>query len=381
MLAGLPLRSAVLVADVGFRFVLRKRKPSTSSASSSSTSSIAESPEESTEHIVYDGLRYTLTDSTATNEQELEFTFTDCPPVNTKEKDKPRRRKPMTKALSAIRKIIDEHTDMPVKLLIGPTEGSAKEETKRTADLVKGTDYSAASFRRMMPRKIPTSVSDLLGHGTTKQAPDDIFFLTHLLTTIRPRNLTFIIPRIEDSPDRFLIPALVIPLISAGAKAFHSRRQALDTLEVGPLIPVSRDCGSAYHFCFAEWRVKTLMIDCRHAASDHDKASHVPKGVMSFASVLFDPEYGFVRMMAGTQSDQEGKKESGTRIVLVGKSKAYTDDFRDQVEGLAEERRSKSKARLDYASNPAHRLELFKQKMFYLPKGKSKPRPIWSKSS
>jgi hypothetical protein len=324
-------------------------------------------------------LRYTLTDSTATNEQELEFTFTDCPPVNTKEKDKPRRRKPMTKALSAIRKIIDEHPDMSVKLLIGPTEGSAKDETKRTADLVNGTDYSAASFRRMMPRKIPKSAFDMLGHGATKQAPDDIFFLTHLLTTIRPKRLTFTIPPIKESPDRFLVPALAIPLITAGAKAYQSRKQALETLEVGPLIPVSRDCGSAYHFCFAEWRVKTLMIDCRESVSD--KSTEVSKGVISFAFVLFDPEYGFVRMMAGTQSDQEGEKESGTKIVLVVKSKAYIDDFRDQVEALAEDRRSKSKAHLDYAGNPGHRLELFKQKMFYLPNGKSKPRPIWSKST
>lgn len=283
----------------------------------------------------------------------------------------------MTHALSAIRRIIDDHPDLPAKLFVGPIDGSEEEES--TADLVKGTDYSAASFRRMMPRKIPTSVLDMLGHERTKQATDNVFFLTHLLTTIQPRSLTFTIPPIDDSPDRFFIPALAMPLITAGTKAFHSRKQALETLEVGPLIPVSKDCGSAYHFCFAEWRIETIIIYCRVNAPD--KSTEGSRGMKSFASVLFDPEYGFVRMMAGMQSDQEGTRESGTKIVLVVKSKTYIDDFRDQVESLAEQRGSKSKARLDYAGNPAHRLELFKRKMFYLLKGKSKPRPIWSKSS
>lgn len=328
---------------------------------------------------IYPGLHYTLIETTLDDEQRIDFTFTRCPTIDPRESNKEQRRKPLTDALATTWKVLEDYPDRTISLLIRSRDRSDTEEKHRVADLVKDSDYHTATFRKAMPRKMPTNVSDMLGYGAIRTVgTDDSFFLRELLLILRPRKLVFRISTPQNDPERFLIPSTKVPLVPAGVKIFRNRKHAIDTLEVGPLIPISRDCGTEYHFIFAEWRIKTLMIDCQNVIVASNNTSPEGSSAITVASILFDPDYGFVRMMAGMQSDQEGRTESGTQIVLMMKNKNCLEDFRHHIEFLSGQQESKSSARLNYAANPAYRLELFQRKMFYLLESKVTPRPIWS---
>lgn len=320
-----------------------------------------------------------MTETTLDAEQQIDVTFTRCPTIDTNESNKEKRRKPFMEALAATRKVLEDCPDRAISLLICPRDGSDEQEKYQVVDLMQDSGYVTGSFRRSMPQEMPSNISDMLGYRSLRTAgTDDNFFLRELLLILRPRKLVFRMSTFQHDPERFLIPAKRVPLVLAGAKIFRNRKRAIDTLEVGPLIPISRECDTEYHFIFAEWRIKTLMINCRDILIASEKTSQEGSGTMSIASILFDPDYGFVRMMAGLQSDQEGRTEGGTRIVLIMKNKYCLDDFRHHIEFLSDQRESKLSARLSHAANPAHRLGLFQRKMFYLLENKVTPRPIWS---
>ncbi|GHJ87566.1 hypothetical protein NliqN6_3968 [Naganishia liquefaciens] len=195
---------------------------------------------------------------------------------------------------------------------------------------------------------------------------------------MHPRKLAFYLSTPRDHPGQFLLPANKIPLALAGAKIFRNRKHVMDTLQVGPLIPVSGECKSGYHFVFAEWRVKKLIIDCQDVLVASPRNSREECGTLTLASMLFDPAYGFVRMMAGKQGDHREEAETGTEIVLMVEDEACLEDFRHELELLSRQRGSLSKARLSYQTDRHYRLELFQQKTLCLLPGKVKPRPIWS---
>lgn len=315
-----------------------------------------------------------MVDAPRKGEQQLVFTFSGIPPTDLDEEDKQLRRKPLIRAVAQVASIVTEHPKAWVKLVVHPpaSESSAEKESLRVGDLVKDTQYAASVYRQLMPRKVSASTANLLGYGfeTSREERDYAFFLGQLVTALQPRTMAVCLlpPNDQDGsmplqldPERCLLPAKQMPLALIGAKVFRDRKHALDTLEIGAFIPISQDTGSIYHFAFAEWRIKTLVIRFEGMSTMAEEPE--PKVPKSLPAILFDPAYGFVRMMAGNRGDGKRQRESGTKIVLVVRHEAHVDSVRKRIELLAQAQTHKHDA--DEFSDPAKRLDLFQQKLHY----------------
>lgn len=365
------------------RASLRKLKRFSDSASSASSSEGEDRPRQKKNGgTICPGLRY----EGNRNKQQLEFTFSDVPATNVEEDDKKMRRKPLNKSIVKVANVVNEHPETRVRLQIRPPAPEEEEESIRVGDLVQDTPFATSTFRQLMPKKFPASTAALLGHGfaTANEERDYAYFLSQLLNTLRPANMRIsFLPSAHDGrsglpgQERCLIPAMQTPLALIGNKLFRDRKNALETLEVGTYIPVSQDSGSKYLFAFAEWRSKTLMISYQAAASSSERALK-SSGYDALPSILFDPTYGFVRMMSGAQEDKDAESGISTKIVLNVTDEAVVKRFRKQVEGLAKVRERGQASDHEY-SDPASRLELFRRKLYYKldeePQGR--PRPVW----
>lgn len=255
--------------------------------------------------------------------------------------------------------------------------GKGKEEMCKVGDLVMDTGYGALVYRQLMPKKISTSTAALLGHNITssKEEHDRASFLVDLLAILKPYKVTFCTESrdaptssMSVDPERCLVPAKKMPLVIAGAKSFRNQKRALDSLEVGPCLPISLHCNSLYHFAFAEWRVKTLRIWYEGiSGAAPGQPFQDTSGSRLVPTIMFDPSYGFLRMMAGVQADGPSTqpKDVGTEIILVVQDEIHVDSFRKEIEWLASPMVPYQQVDEDDMLDPLARLRLFQDKVFY----------------
>lgn len=336
---------------------------------------------------IYPGLRYKVVGTKgSSSKQQLEFTFSGIPAPDVDEDDKKARRRPLVKAVSTVESVITEHPKALVKLLVDPPSHEQDEGSLRVSDLVKDTQYATSFYRQLMPKKLPASTAALLGHGfaTANEERDYAFFLNQLLGTLGPRSIEIsFLP--SDESDKSaeidiglcLLPSKQMPLALIGNKLFRNKQNALDTLEIGLFIPVSRDSSSKYHFAFAEWRINTLVTRYEGATGSSGEPSKTSAHKI-LPNILFDLTYGFVRMMSGAQGNEKAEREPGTKIVLVVPDEAQAKRFRRTVEGLAKVGNQEGEEDDEFA-DPASRLELFQRKLYYTVDGhaKDRPRTVW----
>ncbi|KAJ9114363.1 hypothetical protein QFC20_001506 [Naganishia adeliensis] len=277
---------------------------------------------------IYPGLRYKVVGTKGSgSKQQLEFTFSGVPAPDVDEDDK---------------------------------KSTSNEGSLRVSDLVKDAQYATSVYRQLMPKKLPASTAALLGHGfaTANEERDYAFFLNQLLGTLGPRSIEIsFLPSDESGKsaeidiERCLLPAKQMPLALIGNKLFRNKQNALDTLEIGPFIPVLQG-----------------------SSGEPSKTS----AHKILPNILFDLTYGFVRMMSGAQGNEKAEREPGTKIVLVVPDEAQVKRFRKTVEGLAKVRNQEEEEDDEFA-DPASRLELFQRKLYYTVDGhaKDRPRTVW----
>ncbi|KAJ9102396.1 hypothetical protein QFC21_002796 [Naganishia friedmannii] len=367
----------------------KHRRHSDASSLNSATSSQLSTLNDRT--YIYDGLYYKTLGS-STEGEALEFTLCDFPFLDTAEEDKETRRKPLTHAVTEVEKVLVELCNVPVRLVVCPPDvnaelweddpeddevGKGKQETRKVGDLVRDTGYGALVYRQLMPKKITTSNATLLGYNATssKEEHDRTSFLVDLLAALKPYKITFSTESpdtptslISVDPERCLVPAKKLPLVIAGAKAFRNQKRALENLEVGPCLPISLHCNSLYHFAFAEWRVKTLRIWYEGiSGAAPGQPFQDTSGSRLLPTIMFDPSYGFLRMMAGIQADVPSAqpKEVGTEIILVVQDEIHIDSFREEIEWLASPMVPYQQLDADDVLDPVVRLQLFKDKVLY----------------
>jgi hypothetical protein len=356
------------------------------SSDSPSTSEEDDRPQRKKSTSIYPGLRYEVVSTTGSGDkQRLEFTFSGISATDVDEDDKKIRRKPLIRSIATVESLITEHPKAPVRLLVHPPAHTEEEGSVRVSDLVEDTRYATSVYRQLMPKKLHIDTAALLGHGfgIATEERDYAFFLSQLLNTLHPGTLVVsFLP--SDQPyesteidfERCLLPAKQMPLALIGNKLFRNSKNILDTLEIGPFIPVSQDSGSKYHFAFAEWCINTLVIRYEGATGSGEPSK--TEGRKILPSILFDLTYGFVRMMSGSQGNEEEGRGSGTKIVLVVPDEAQVKRFRKTVEGRAKIRDGEEEDDSDF-SNHASRLELFKRKLYYTVVGhpNDRPRNVW----
>ncbi|KAJ9107910.1 hypothetical protein QFC19_002653 [Naganishia cerealis] len=370
----------------------RRRNPGKQRTLSESSSLKSITSTLSDRTYIYDGLYYKSMGFSDEEDEELEFILSDFPFVDSAEEDKEVRRKLLTHAIADVAKVILKLPYLPIRLVVCPRDsdlGEVKEDVNletdkprgkasefcKVGDMVRDTGYGALVYRQLLPKKIPSTMAELLGHNdiSSKEEHDRTWFLVELLGALKPRKIAVLMESRDTAPsdmpidpERCLVPAKKMPIVIAGAKVFRSQKRALEDFEIGPYLPISQHCNSKYHFAFAEWRIKKLTVWYEGITGEAPgQPLRDTSGSKLVPNIMFDPSYGFLRMMAGTQADDSAKpRDRGTEIILVVKDEMHIDSFRQEIEWLAKQTVPYQQLKVG-GLDPLARLELFRAKVFY----------------
>lgn len=178
--------------------------------------------------------------------------------------------------------------------------------------------------------------------------------LSDLLDVTRPTRIVVDVDTRELAlyPEMNVIPTGALPLALAGNDSFTAE-EPLPCLEIGPWLPVSAMCGSPYLFAFTEWHVLTVCIPYEAVAR--------AAGAQLLPTLMWDPSYGFIKMMERWQERQG-------RLCLLVDHARLAKSFRRVIHELARD-------------SADHRLQLFQKHVFAIvkPEHGQPPivRPVW----